>query len=141
MFHRNIKGSWGRRYLYFAPLPLVLESFKRCLLLLAALTGLIDTPLRSCYLEGLCYDCLWRGDKGCWHSNISSVQHRWPDLCHYIYCFVQSGKVFTVKGNIHTHTHIHTHTYIDAFEYLPEPNPRMLNKVFIGTKERSDVWT
>ena len=113
MFHRNIKGSWGRRCLYFALLPLVLESFKRCLLLLAALTGLIDTPLRSCYLEGLYYDCLWRGDKGCWHSNISSVQHRWPDLCHYIYCFVQSGKVFTVKGNKHTHarTHARTHTY------------------------------
>ena len=46
---------------------------------------------------------------------------------------------------IHTHTHTHTHTHrqthtcIDAFEYLPEPNLRMLNKVFIGTKDRSEV--
>ena len=39
----------------------------------------------------------------------------------------------------HTHTHTQTHTYIDVFEYLPEPNLRMLNKVFIGTKDRSDV--
>ena len=37
------------------------------------------------------------------------------NLWHYIYCFVQSGKAFTVKGNKHTrtrtHTHTHTHTH------------------------------
>ena len=26
----------------------------------------------------------------------------------YIYCFVQSGEAFMVKGNKHTHTHTHT---------------------------------
>ena len=30
--------------------------------------------------------------------------------------------------------YIHTYTYIDAFEYLPEPNSRMLNKVFMAPK-------
>ena len=36
-------------------------------------------------------------------------------ICHYIYCFVQSGEDFKVKdGNKHTHTythHTHTHTH------------------------------
>ena len=41
-------------------------------------------------------------------------------------------------GNIELNC-THTHTYIDASEYLSEPNPRMINKVFIGTNERSDV--
>ena len=35
---------------------------------------------------------------------IYSAQHRWPDLWHYIYCFVQSGEAFTVERNTHTHT-------------------------------------
>ena len=49
---------------------------------------------------------LWflrRGDKYSWNKNISSAQHRWPDLWHYIYCFVCSGETFTVK-EINTHT-------------------------------------
>ena len=33
---------------------------------------------------------------------------------HYIYCFDQSGKAFTVKENKHTHKHTHTH---------PQPTP------------------
>ena len=41
---------------------------------------------------------------------------------------------------IHKYIHKYIHTYIDAFEYLSESNPRMINKVFIGTNERSDVW-
>ena len=62
----------------------------------------------------------------------------------------QEGQVMTMvmysnSKHPQTHTQIHTrthkHTYIDAFKYLPEPNPRMINKVFIGTNERSDVWT
>ena len=32
------------------------------------------------------------------------------NLWHYIYCFVQSGEAFTVKGNKHADTHTHTHT-------------------------------
>ena len=71
-----------------------------------ALPGLIDTLLHSRQLEGPCYDCLWRGDKGTWHRIISSVYHRWPELWHYFYCFVQSGEAFTVKRNKHTHVHV-----------------------------------
>ena len=41
-------------------------------------------------------------------------QHTVADLnlWHYIHCFVQSEKVFTMKENKHTHarTHAHTHT-------------------------------
>ena len=43
-------------------------------------------------------------------------QHTIADLnlWHYIYCFVQSGEGFTVKGSKHAraraHTHTHTHT-------------------------------
>ena len=33
---------------------------------------------------------------------IFSAQHRWPNLWHYICCFVQSGEAFTVEGNTHT---------------------------------------
>ena len=33
------------------------------------------------------------------------------NLWYYIYCFVQSGKAFTVKGNKHTRTRTHTHTH------------------------------
>ena len=40
---------------------------------------------------------------------ISSAQHRWPDIWHYI-CFVQS-EAFTVKGNTHTHAHAHARTH------------------------------
>ena len=75
------------------------------------LPGLIDTPLHSCYPEGFCYDCPWRGDKGSWHSNIFSGFNPWPDLWHYIYCFVQSREVYTVKGHKQTHTYTHTHTH------------------------------
>ena len=32
-------------------------------------------------------------------------------LWQYIYCLVQSGEAFTVKGNKYTHTHTHTHTH------------------------------
>ena len=39
-----------------------------------------------------------------------SAQHRWLDLWHYIYCFVQLGEAFTVEGNKHTHACTHTHT-------------------------------
>ena len=42
---------------------------------------------------------------------ISSAQHRWLDLWHYIYCFVQSKEAFTVEGNKHTHAQTHTHTH------------------------------
>ena len=52
---------------------------------------------------------------GTWHRRISSAWHSWPELWHYICCFVQSREAFTVKGNKHilaqTHTHTHTHTH------------------------------
>ena len=73
-----------------------------------------------------CYDCLWRGDKGSWHKNISSAYHHWPDLWHYIYCFVQSEEAFTLKKHRytqthtdrHTHTHAHTHKHTHVFNKL-----------------------
>ena len=37
--------------------------------------------------------------------NISSAQHRWPDLWYYNYYFVQLGEAFTIKGNKYTDTH------------------------------------
>ena len=37
--------------------------------------------------------------------NISSAQHRLPDLWYDIYYFVQLGEVFTIKGNKNTDTH------------------------------------
>ena len=40
------------------------KVYENCLLLLVALSGLIDTLLHSCLLEGSCYDCLRREDKG-----------------------------------------------------------------------------
>ena len=44
-----------------------------------------------------------------------SLQHTLADLnSGIIYCFVQSGEAFTLKGNKHTdtRTHTHTHTFI-----------------------------
>ena len=35
---------------------------------------------------------------------------------HYIYCFVQSGEVFAVKGTKHRHTHILSAVYSIYFE-------------------------
>ena len=81
-------------------------------MLLVALPDLINTLLYSCLLEGFCYDCLWRGDKGTWYRKISSACHHWPETWDHIYCSAQSGEGFTVKRNTHTHTHTHTHTYI-----------------------------
>ena len=43
-----------------------------------------------------------------WYRNISTDNHYWPELWRYIFCFVQSGEVSTVKGIKHTHTHTHT---------------------------------
>ena len=68
-----------------------------------ALPRLIDTLLHSCLLEGPCYDCLWRGNKGTYKSTfeikiISSAKHRWPDLWHYI-CYVQSTQRITLTEN------------------------------------------
>ena len=68
-----------------------------CLLLLVKLT--------------LFYDCLWPGDKGSWHRNISSAYHPWPDFWHYTHCFTQSGEAFTVKGKKHTYSRTYTHTH------------------------------
>ena len=56
-------------------------------------------------------------------------------------CCEERDSSAVIHTYIHAYIHTYIHTYIHAFEYLPEPNPRMLNKVFIGTKERSDVWT
>ena len=47
----------------------------------------------------------------CWYRIISSAYHRWPELWHYIYCFVQSGESFTVKGNTHTLTKADINVY------------------------------
>ena len=120
-----------------------LESFKSRLLLLVALPSLTDTLLHSCYFEGPCYDCLWRGDKYSWYRNISSAQHRWSDLWHYIYCFVELEEAFTVKGNkqsqtqthtdtdTDTDTHTHTHTVAAAastdHQYSPTTYDKLLN--------------
>ena len=48
---------------------------------------------------------------------ISPAQHRWPDVWHYIYCFVSvrrslyGGRKYThIYTHIHTHTHTCTHT-------------------------------
>ena len=96
--------------------PWFLESFRSFLLLLLALPGLIDTLLHNRQLEGLIvYDVA---------TEILDIeifsQHSITDLnlWHYIYCFVQSGKAFTVKGNKHTRTrtHTHTHTYTQTQE-------------------------
>ena len=71
----------------------VLGSFKSYLLLLVAPSGLIDTLAQSLAWRSL----LWlskRGDEGTWHKVISSAQHRWPDLWHYIYCFVSVRSLY-----------------------------------------------
>ena len=48
---------------------------------------------------------LRRRQRYTWHRNISTVYYRWPEPWHYIFCFVQSGEAFMVKGNKYTHTH------------------------------------
>ena len=42
---------------------------------------------------------------------ISSAQHCWPDLRHYIVLF-ESGEASTVAGNKHTHTHTHRNQFL-----------------------------
>ena len=78
-----------------------------------ALPGLIDTLLYSCLLEGSCYDCLWRGDNGTWHRNISSAYHRWPEplALHLLFWSVRRS-LYGERKETHTHTHTHTHTLI-----------------------------
>ena len=76
----------------------VLFAYKKCLLLLVVFPSLIDALLNSSNLEGSFYDCLWRRDKVPWHRNSSWAYHNWPELWHYIYCFVQS-EAFTMEGN------------------------------------------
>ena len=83
-----------------------------------ALPGLIDTLLRSYQLEDFFYDCFWSGIKGPWYRNISSAYHRWPELWHNNYCFVQSGGAFTLKKNKHTHVSIISLVSIDYFQNL-----------------------
>ena len=70
-----------------------------------ALPGLIDT-LAQLLAWRSCYGSLWRGDEGTWHRIISSAQHRWPDLWHYIYCFVPVRRSL-YGGRKYTHTHNH----------------------------------
>ena len=72
--------------------------------------------LHSCQIEFFFYECLWRGDRGPWYRKFSAPYHRWPELYHYIYYFVQPGEAFTVKGNNHTHTKTHTHTQTHTTE-------------------------
>ena len=66
--------------------------------------------MQSCYHEGSFYDFLWHGGKGSWSRNISAAHYHWPELWHYIYCFVQLLRWKEI--NTHTHTHTHTHTPI-----------------------------
>ena len=47
---------------------------------------------------------------------ISSAQHRWPNLWHYIYCFIQSGEAFAVEGNKYTRARTQTGFYSTFFK-------------------------
>ena len=70
------------------------KVYKSCLLFFVSLSGLMDTILNSCQLQGCFYDCLWSGDKSLWCRSISSAYHCWPELWHYNFCFVQSGEAY-----------------------------------------------
>ena len=41
---------------------------------------------------------------------LDTAQHRWPDLWHYVYCFVTVRRSL-YGGRKYTHTHTHTHTH------------------------------
>ena len=79
--------------LCFALLPLVLERFKSCLLLLAPQAGLICTVGSLKVPAVIGYDVATKVLDTYFISTTSLAY----DLWHYIYCFVQSGEAFTVK--------------------------------------------
>ena len=99
----KVEGLYASHFL-----PLVIFRNFILLLFFVALPSLIDNLLHRCQLKGSFYECLWRGDKGSSYRNISTAYYRWTEFWHYIYCFVRSGEVSTVKGNKHTHTQTHT---------------------------------
>ena len=78
------EGSYASRfYRWFS------ESFKSCLLLLVALPGLIDTLAQLLAWRFLLrLSMTWVTQNHTWHRVISSAQHCWPDLWHYIYYFI-----------------------------------------------------
>ena len=70
-----------------------------CILLLLALSGLTDTILQSCQLEGSCFDCLWRGDKSTWVLNfliISSLT--WTPVLYLLFCLVTHKQKITINS-------------------------------------------
>ena len=79
-----------------------------------ALPGLIDTLWYSCKLEGFYYDVATKV-----LDTEMIPQHTIADLnlWHYIYCFVQAGEAFTVKGNKHTYTNTQTYIYIYIYTH------------------------
>ena len=101
------KGSYASRFCRW-----FLESFKSFPLLLVALPGLIATFAQLLAWRSLLWLSMMAAkvlDTKC----NSSAQHCWPDLWHYIHCFVQSWQAFMVERNKHTHarTHARKHTH------------------------------
>ena len=74
-------------------LPLFFLIYKSCILLLTPFSGLIDTLLHSCQLEGSFHKYLWHGDKGSWYRIISIGYQRWPELWTFIALFRQGKRL------------------------------------------------
>ena len=99
-----------------------LESFKSCLLLLVALSGLTDTLAQLlAWLSLLWLSVMWRRRYLTHNHFLRTISLAWSLALHLLFC---SAEVFAVEGNKHTHTHtythIHTHTntQTDTFTYL-----------------------
>ena len=87
-----------------------LESFKSCLLLLVALSGLTDTLAQLlAWLSLLWLSVMWRRRYLTHNHFLRTISLAWSLALHLLFC---SAEVFAVEGNKHTHTHKHTNRHI-----------------------------
>ena len=101
------EGSYASRfYRWF------LESSKSCLLLLVALSGLIDTLAQLLAWRSLLWlSMTWLQTYLTQSNFLSTTFLVWYLALHLLFCFSQEKPLRWKEIHTHTHAHTHTHTH------------------------------
>ena len=109
------EGSYASHFYHW-----FLESFKSCLLLLVALSSLIDTLAQLLAWRFLLWlSMTWRRRYLSQNHFLSTILTAY--LWHYIYCFSVRRSLY--GGRKYTHTHTHTYTYTYTHTHMISSNP------------------
>ena len=111
------EGSYASHFYHW-----FLESFKSCLLLLVALSSLIDTLAQLLAWRFLLWlSMTWRRRYLTQNNFLSTTSLAWSLALHLLFCFSQEKPLRWKE--IHTHTHTHTYTYTYTHTHMISSNP------------------